>query len=162
MTPASKHGWFTIEGTVIQGHQVASGSNGDRRFPDGTIRMQRPYFAAHGFRLDHIHPATLNLSIAPRHFRILRPLKTIRNLHWHPTEPPETFSFCDCRIQAPDRTWLSGYIYHPHPETKPGHFQPPGVLEILAPRMDGIHYGLRLTVELKSSQMAILDSTPDA
>ncbi len=158
MNPSHKPGWFTIEGAVVEGHRVASGTNGDKRFPEGTIRMQRPYFAAHGFRLDWVHPATLNLSLAPKQFRILRPAKTIRNLRWHPTEPAETFSFCDCRIHAPDGKIVVGYVYCPHPETKPEHHQPPDVLEILAPFIDGIHYGLRLTIELRSSQIALGES----
>lgn len=158
MSPSNDAEWSKIDGVVTQGHRVASGTNGDARFPGGTISMQRPYFAAHGLALGWAHPATLNLSIAPRSFRTLRATRTIKHLRWHPTEPPETFSFFDCRIHTPENGVVQGFIYYPHPETKPEHHQPADVLEILAPFMRGIDYGNRLTIEVRRNQIQIDDA----
>jgi hypothetical protein len=50
---------------------------------------------------------------------------------------------------------LAGLIYYPHPETKPEHFQAPDILELLLPFVDGLHYGMELTLEIPPEQMAI-------
>ena len=52
-----------LSGKVIRGHGVASGQNGNPRFPGGTIRMQTPAFAARGLDLDAYFPGTINVSI---------------------------------------------------------------------------------------------------
>ena len=46
-------------------------------------------------------------------------------------------------------------IYHPHPETKPEHFQSPDVLEVLAPPIHGLMYGMQLALAIDPAQMMI-------
>lgn len=134
-----------VAGIVVRGHGVASGKNGDPRFPGGTISMQLPFFASRGLNLSSYYPATINLSIAPAKFTPGKARVTFTGLKWHPREPAEDFSFFDCTFQFPEKAeGIHGLIYYPHPETKPEHFQTPDTLEILASRfVDGLDYGSR-------------------
>ena len=148
-------GWQRIHGILVQGHRVASGLNGDPRFPGGTLAMQRPFFSARGLDLSALHPGTLNVSIAPLRHELRQPRWTFENLRWHPTEPAETFSFVEARLETANGTMLAGWVYYPHPETKPEHFQGADVLEVLMPTVPGLHYGDRLTLWIPAEQMAV-------
>jgi hypothetical protein len=138
---------------VVRGHQVASGLNGDPRFPGGTIRMQRPHFATLGLDLGALHPATLNVSLAPLSWQARQPAHTFRALRWHPTEPAEDFSFFHLRLHREGGPPVDGWIYLPHPQTKPEHFQSPDVLELLLPWIDGLTYGSRVQLEVPEQEM---------
>lgn len=146
---------LSIPATIVPGYQVASGANGNPRFPGGTLRMQFPHFAALGLDLTAYHLATLNLSIAPMRYEVVTPRFTFRNVKWHPVEPAEDFSFCDCRITLPGREPVAGLLYHPHPETKPEHFQPEGLVEVLAPFIEGVSYGMQVTLEVPEAQVKV-------
>ncbi len=147
--------WQTIAARVVAGHQVASGQNGNPRFPGGTLHMQQPYFRALGLELEIYHPGTLNVSIAPNHYRVLRPRHTFKAVKWHPSEPAEDFSFFDVRLVSADGVPVSGLVYYPHPETKPEHFQQPDVLELLLPFVAGLAYGAEPILEIPAEQMLI-------
>jgi hypothetical protein len=147
--------WQTVTARVVRGHQVASGLNGNPRFPGGTLRMQAPYFRALGLDLGVYHTGTLNVSISPCHYRVVRARHTFHDVKWHPTEPAEDFSFFAVRLIRPDSDPVSGLIYFPHPETKPGHFQQPDVLELLLPFVDGLNYGAELILEIPTEQIVI-------
>lgn len=138
---------------VVQGHRVASGLNGNPRFPGGTLRMQIPHFLNLGFDLRNMYPGTLNVSVAPLHYRVVKPRFTFKRLKWHPTEPAEDFSFFEVRLLRTDAGPVAGFIYYPHPETKPEHFQASDVLELLLPFVEGIGYGMGLTLEIPTEQM---------
>ncbi len=142
-----------IPATIVPGHQVASGLNGNPRFPGGTIRMQAPFFRALGFDLSRFHPATLNVSIAPLSYRIIAPCHTFRAVKWHPIEPPEDFSFFDVTLHPAEGPPVPGFIYHPHPDTKPEHFQKPDVLELLLPWTEGLAYGQVVQLEAPAEQI---------
>lgn len=88
-----------ISATILQGHRVASGLNGNPLFPGGTLRMQLPFFLAQGLDLSPYYPGTLNVSIAPWRYRVVRPRHVFPCLKWHPTEPAEDFSFFDVVVQ---------------------------------------------------------------
>lgn len=143
----------SIEARIVPGHRVASGLNGDPRFPGGTIRMQQPHFARLGLDLTAFHPATLNVSIAPCFYQIVAPRLTFRSVKWHPTEPAEDFSFFDARVTLPGSDPVYGLIYQPHPETKPEHFQKPDVLELLLPFLSAVSYGDALLLKTPAGQM---------
>jgi hypothetical protein len=141
---------------LVKGHQVASGRNGDPRFPGGTLRMQAPFFKALGFDISALYGGTLNVSIAPLRYRVVKPRHTFKKVKWHPTEPAEDFSFFDVRLIRPGKTPVSGFIYFPHPETKPEHFQAPDVLELLLPFTPNLRYGTKLKLEIPAGQMLIV------
>jgi len=145
----------TIVGRLVEGHRVASGLNGNPRFPGGTLRMQVPHFLALGLDLRSFHLGTLNVSIAPLCYRVVKARHNFAQVKWHPTEPAEDFSFFDVRLIRPGESPVAGLIYFPHPDTKPEHFQQPDVLELLLPFVDGLSYGMALTLEISAAQMLI-------
>jgi hypothetical protein len=151
-----------ISATIVQGHRVASGLNGNPKFPGGTLRMQLPFFRDLGLDLSSYHLGTLNVSIAPLSYRVVQPKWTFQNVKWHPTEPAEDFSFFDVVVHRDDAAPVSGLIYFPHPDTKPEHFQSPDVLELLLPWTERLGYGSKLRLDVPAEQMALTLTPPRA
>lgn len=149
-----------IPATIVQGHRVASGLNGNPKFPGGTLRMQLPFFAALGLDLSAFYPGTLNVSIAPLNYRVGKPSHTFRQLKWHPEDPAEDFSFFDVVVHRENGPPVRGWIYFPHPDTKPTHFQKPDVLELLLPWTEGLDYGTKLRLDVPAEQMAFTLTPP--
>ncbi len=147
--------WVWTAGIVQRGHRVASGLGDDSPYPTGTIVMQLPYFQALGLDLRKFFPGTLNVSIAPNHFELLRPEYTFERLQWTDLHPPETFSFSRRHLRFANKC-AEGMVYHPHPETKRVHFQDASVIEVLAPRMMGIGYGDRVELALNSREVRLI------
>lgn len=146
----------TFSGTVKRGHGVASGVAGDSRYPAGTLRLQMPHFKALGLDLRSCFPGTINLDIAPLRLMMEHPDHRFVALQWSPHIPAETFSFCACRIEYAG-TRVAGWIYYPHPETKPEHFQNPSTVELLAPKLEGIQCGDRLTVSVAAGRIRLVE-----
>ncbi len=149
----SEH-WQRVSGWVHKGHRVASGTGDDRRYPAGTVRMQRPFFAARGLDLSPYFEGTLNVDIAPRAFALARPKYTFRQVRWTELHPPEDFSFSRCRL-VHGGVEQTGWVYTPHPETKAAHFQPPTMMEVIAPWMEGVGYGDAVELWLPAEEIAI-------
>ena len=148
--PAPPSSIDKISGVVVRGHGVASGRAGDPRFPDGTIAMQIPFFRALGLDLGGFHPGTINIDCTPLRFRPGPGAVLFERVKWHLETPAETFSFARATLVR-DGARHSAWIYYPHPETKPEHFQPGGVAEVIAPLVPDLAYGDRV----------ILETTPD-
>ncbi|MBK8040044.1 MAG: hypothetical protein IPK22_23375 [Verrucomicrobiaceae bacterium] len=146
--------WPVHPARIIRGHRVASGLNGDPRFPGGTVAMQLPHFARLGLDLSAYHQGTLNVDISPLTYRPLKPRQTFEHVQWHPVEPAETFSFFDARLLHAGQTH-EVLIYFPHPETKPEHFQAPTTLEILAPWIEGLSYETIIQLAIDPEQMIL-------
>lgn len=142
-----------IPATIVRGHRVASGLNGNPRFPGGTLRMQQPFFLQRGLDLSPFHLGTLNISITPLSYRVLKPKLTFRSVKWHPTEPAEDFSFFDVCLLRDGCSPIAGLIYYPHPDTKPEHFQSADVLELLLPWTDELAYDQRIEIAVPENQM---------
>ncbi|MEA5571096.1 hypothetical protein [Calothrix sp. UHCC 0171] len=148
--------WIQIKGIIKQGYGVASGKSGNPRFPQGTIEMQKPFFREQGLDLDAYFSGTINVSIYPYKYEIKQAKYTFRNVKWSPHDPAEDFSFLDCQISLNTGKLLSGFIYYPHPETKPEHFQSPDILEIITPFISGLKYGNECIIEVNSQQINII------
>jgi hypothetical protein len=146
---------FRVSATVKQGHGVASGKAKDPRFPNGTIAMQLPYFQQRGLDLDRYFPGTINVSISPHTYTIVRSKYTFRDIKWSSDAPSEDFSFFDCRLIFPGKIEVVGTIYYPHPDTKPEHFQSPDILEIMTEYIHGLAYEDALILEVDSQQINI-------
>ncbi|MEM6598789.1 MAG: hypothetical protein AAF635_11635 [Cyanobacteria bacterium P01_C01_bin.69] len=149
------HNWIAIKGCLKQGYGVASGRSGDPRFPAGTLEMQKPVFCKLGLDLSSYFMGTLNVAIAPHKYEIISAKHTFRNVKWSPNEPAEDFSFFDCRVSAKEINKTNGLIYYPHPDTKPEHFQPSDILEVILPFIEGLRYGDELMIEVADKQMQI-------
>lgn len=134
-----------IKGEVVAGHGVASGRSGDPRFPGGTLALQWPIFVRRGLELEGFFKGTINVSVAPLAPLPITPTKTFRDVSWHP-EFTEDFSFFAVRISVSCAPPTNGYIYWPHPETKPDHFQDRHVVEVLAPEIKGVENGAPLRI----------------
>lgn len=147
--------WQKIPARIIEGHRVASGLNGNPYFPGGTLKMQQPVFQELGLDLSVYYPGTLNVSVAPLQYRVVQPKMTFHNVKWHPVDPSEDFSFFDARITRKGESMVEGFVYHPHPDTKPKHFQTPDVLELLFPLMEGLDYGMEITLEIPAEQLSL-------
>ena len=117
--------------------------------------MQAPFFRALGFDLAAYHQGTLNVSIAPHRYRVVKAPKTFRQVKWHPTEPAEDFSFFDVQLTRAGAPPVAGKIYYPHPDTKPAHFQQPSVLELLLPYVEGLKYGDEVQLSIPTEQMIV-------
>jgi hypothetical protein len=140
------------EGTLVEGHGVASGRSSSSPYPAGTIALQTPHFAAAGLDLSPFQPATLNLDFGPSRWRLQHPDHCIERLRWTDRHPPETFSFWRCGLRrsaagsAAGTAVLEALIYYPHPETKRAHHQPQGLLELLAPPLGPLRPGERFAL----------------
>jgi hypothetical protein len=150
------HNWTQVTAVIKAGYGVASGKGGDLRFPQGTIAMQKPFFQQLGLDLSPYFMGTINISIHPHQYVVIKPKYTFKNVKWSSTEPAEDFSFFDCRIIFSDAAPVEGLIYYPHPETKPEHFQTVDTLEIIAPTIDNLKYGEPIIVEINSEQINII------
>ncbi|MGD1866495.1 MAG: hypothetical protein ACFB0D_18240 [Phormidesmis sp.] len=147
--------WIRVNGWVKAGHGVASGKSGDPRFPAGTLAMQKPMFRKLGLSLDNYFMGTLNIAIAPHSYEIIEAKHTFRNVKWSPTEPTEDFSFFDCRVVLNNAEKVNGLIYYPHPETKPEHFQPADILEVITPFISNLTYECEVVIEVDPQQLQI-------
>ncbi|MGI8576153.1 MAG: hypothetical protein ACR2MA_12695 [Egibacteraceae bacterium] len=154
-----------VRGVVRAGHGVASGRGGDPRYPDGTIALQLPVFARLGVvvpgrDLSAVHPGTVNVDLAPAVVEWVAAPVTVRKVEWSAHAPPEDFSFAPCRVGPAGEPLVDAICYRPHPETKPEHEQPPGVLEVLAPWIEGLVAGEPVDMELDPTQIIVRPDGP--
>ena len=71
-------------------------------------------------------------------------------------------SFFECRLSlVGSEESVDGWIYYPHPETKPEHEQPDSVLEVLTIKLSGVGEGTRLRLSVPETQIKI-HPAPDA
>lgn len=90
---------------------------------------------------------TVNV-VLPYEIALYKADKTIRQINWTADEPnpvariaPEDFSFVRCCLAFGGR-YYPGFIYYPHPETKPAtNAHNYTVLEVLTRKVEGMSYG---------------------
>jgi len=145
---------IVVNGVVIKGHGVASGTSLDKTYPDSTIAMQMPFFKDKGLDLSGFFMGTMNVSIAPCHFKMISPKYHFPNVEWTELIPPETFSFSECELIFEQLSY-NCLIYYPHPETKVVHAQPPSMLEIIGPKIEGIRNGSKVELKLSAKEVSI-------
>ncbi len=149
----NKKDWIQVQGKLLKGYGIASGQAKDSPYPRGSIIMQTPFFFEQGLDIRPYYSATLNVSIAPKRWKIVDPEWTFRDVAWF-ERCCETFSFSQCWIQY-NKNELEGLIYYPHPETKPDHFHEDTILEILAPFLGEVGEGELVSVMLKRGEIEI-------
>jgi hypothetical protein len=141
-----------VTGRVIPGYRVASGPSKD--YPYGTLEKQIPLFKQRGLDLGRFYYGTLNVSIAPLAFEVVKPAYTFRQVAWTDLHPPEDFSFSACMLRFEGGEY-PGYVYYPHPETKERHFENASLLEIITTAIPGIQYGDQVEVELNADEVHV-------
>ncbi len=146
---------LVLHGVVVQGHGVASGRSVDSPYPHGSVAMQMPFFKALGLDLSDCWAGTMNVSIAPRTWALQRADYCFEQLEWTPLHPAETFSFVRLQLGWQQHT-VAAWLYRPHPETKAVHHQSSSVMEIIAPRLDGVAYGDKVQLAFAAQAIQIL------
>jgi hypothetical protein len=141
-----------INGIVRRGYQVASRPS--KEYPYGSLEKQLPYFKALGLDLSPYFMGTLNISIAPFRFEIIKPAFTFEFVEWTDLHPPETFSFAHCNLIFNEQTF-AGWVYYPHPETKKNHFQHNSLIEVITYKIAEIEHDSLLMLEVDTSEVKI-------
>jgi hypothetical protein len=136
----------------VEGHHVASGPS--QVYSYGTLERQKPFFKARGLDLNVFFSGTLNVSIAPLKFEMIKPAYSFRHIVWTDLHPPEDFSFSPCRVLYQGEGY-DGFIYYPHPETKIRHFQDPSIMEVITIKIPAINYGSFLELVLEAEAIRI-------
>lgn len=147
----------TLQGILTRGHQVASRPSKD--YPYSTLEKQKPYFKQLGMDLYPYFNGTLNISIAPLTFRMIKPEITFEKVEWTDLHPPETFSFSRCNVIFKSKEYV-GWVYYPHPETKRNHFQNASLIEVIAFEIQNIQYGDAVEIEIDSNQIKVEGQEP--
>lgn len=143
-----------IDGIIVEGHKVASGTATNSPYPAGSIAMQTPFFKGYGIDLELFYKATLNISIAPHQFRLHSPAVTARHVQWADGFDAETFSFSACQLGFNHKQY-EGLIYYPHPETKLDHFHSPSLIEVITEYIAGIHYEDKVRLDYNPAEITI-------
>jgi len=157
---AATAGWLWVPCRLVAGHGIASGQAAASPYPAGSIALQAPFFLASGLDLAPYFAGTLNLQARQGEWRLRRPDHLVEQLRWTDRHPPETFSFWRCRLRRPTGTpggqdWPA-LIYRPHPETKARHFQPLGLVEVLAPWIEGLAPGSTLELGVDADRVGLI------
>jgi len=142
-----------VKGIVVQGHRVASQPSDV--YPYGTLEKQKPYFKALGLDLEAYYNGTLNISISPNSFKMVKPEITFEHVEWTNLHPPETFSFSRCTLIYKGIRY-AGWVYYPHPETKIRHFENPFIIETLTTYIPGVRYGDEVEIELNRDEITVI------
>jgi hypothetical protein len=146
---------IAISGCVVRGHGIASGHADDSPYPTGSLALQLPHFRARGFDLTHFYPATLNVQIDARGFVMRNPTHHFVDVTWFADTVTEDFSFSPCQLGFRDRRY-DGWVYYPHPETKPANWKAPNIIEVITTWIDCITYGDALTLYIDPRQIDIV------
>lgn len=157
---AAVESWQSHSARIVEGHGVASGRAQNSPYPHGSIQMQAPFFKEAGVDLSDCFLGTLNLSVAPFEFEFHSPQVTVYDVCWTDQIPPEHFSFSPCRIHALGQV-VEGWIYFPRPETKTIHFQPADMVEVIAPKIEGLKPGDAVQFDYLSSQVRLNKPAPE-
>ena len=136
----------------MRGHQVASRPSKD--YPYSSLEKQKPFFKALGLNLYEYFNGTLNISIAPLEFEMVRPEFTFELVEWTDLHPPETFSFSRCKVFFKGVEY-AGWVYYPHPETKKTHFQNASLIEVITYEIPDIQYGDKLEIEVNADEIHV-------
>ena len=136
----------------MRGHQVASRPSKD--YPYSSLEKQKPFFKALGLDLYEYFNGTLNISIAPLEFEMIRPEFTFELVEWTDLHPPETFSFSRCKVFFKGVEY-AGWVYYPHPETKKTHFQNASLIEVITYEIPDIQYGDKLEIEVNADEIHV-------
>jgi len=93
--------WVPVDGIVVKGHRVASRPSKD--YPYATLEKQKSFFKERDLDLGAYFTGTLNISISPLWFKMIKPEFTFLDVAWTELHPPEPFSFSRCRISFQGR-----------------------------------------------------------
>ena len=140
-----------ISGIVTEGYRIASGANkGGILGPKGQILTdsfvrQRVFFEKEIPELKRVWTGTININIAPHEARMDAFDHTI-TCEWHPGIT-ETFGIISgVTLYARGKKYTGCFIYYPMPSDihTPRH----DIIEVMAPKVEGLSYGNEVTIEV--------------
>jgi len=147
---------MTIEGIVARGYGIASGTNKDGiPGPNGEILKdsfvrQRSFFEKKIPGIKHIWTGTINLDISPKNAR-MRTFDYEITCEWHPGLT-ETFGVVEgVWVHFKGKIYSPAFIYYPMPSEI--HVPRHEIIEILAPKIEGLAYGDRVMIDVSSRKI---------
>ena len=151
---------LSVTGNVTEGFRIASGSNKEgvpgphgEMLIDSFVR-QRPFFEAEIPELKHVWTGTINVNISPRLCHILSYDHQI-TCEWHPGIV-ETFGIVKgVAVQFGRSQYAPAFIYYPLPSDI--HIPRDELIEVLAPRIEGLSYGDRVTLFIPEGKVEIVE-----
>ncbi|WDE09494.1 hypothetical protein [Thalassomonas haliotis] len=142
--------------TVVPGYGVASGRAVDSPYPEGTIALQKPFFAALGLDLSACFNGTINAAFNCHHVNLNSWDHQFLQVKWCAGLAAEDFRFARCELireQPLSIKRYPAYIYQVLASSKVDHFQPGNVLELVAPELSGLAYGNVMVLEIKENAL---------
>lgn len=148
-----------ISGIVTEGYRIASGSNTlgvpgphGEMLKDSFVR-QRTFFEKEIPELKTVWTGTINLNISPHSARMNAFDHTI-TCEWHPGIT-ETFGIVSgVTLHAAGKTYMNCFIYYPMPSDI--HTPRYEIIELLAPKVEGLSYGDEITIDVPNGKMSIV------
>ena len=142
-----------VKGKIKEGYGVASGKSQNNPYPEGTIKMQLSYFKKLGLDLSNYFFGTLNVNIKPLNFKLIKADYYFPQVNWY-KDLKEDFSFVEIELVYQNKNY-QGFLYYPHPETKPAHFQDASIMELIFPKIKDINYGDEVIVLINKDKILI-------
>ena len=150
---------ISITGKVISGYGVASGKGKDNRYPEGTLKLQMPFFKKRGLDLSAFFIGTINIDISPYQFSIKKYKYYFKEINWSIYIPPENFYFFEVQLIFKEN-FYKGLIYMPDPKTKFDHHQISNLFELLMPKIEGIKQGENIILKLREGDFKFTIKSP--
>ncbi|MGY8969594.1 MAG: hypothetical protein ACKVH4_03630 [Flavobacteriales bacterium] len=150
---------ISITGKVISGYGVASGKGKDNRYPEGTLKLQMPFFNERGLDLSAFFIGTINIDISPYQFSIKKYKYYFKEINWSIYIPPENFYFFEVQLIFKESAY-EGLIYMPDPKTKFDHHQISSLFELLMPKIEGIKQGENIILKLREGDFKFTIKSP--
>jgi hypothetical protein len=150
---------ISITGKVISGYGVASGIGKDNRYPEGTLKLQMPFFNERGLDLSAFFIGTINIDISPYQFSIKKYKYYFKEINWSIYIPPENFYFFEVQLIFKEN-FYKGLIYMPDPKTKSDHHQISNLFELLMPKIEGIKQGENIILKLREGDFKFTIKSP--
>ena len=150
---------ISITGKVISGYGVASGKGKDNRYPEGTLKLQIPFFKERGLDLSAFFIGTINIDISPYQFSIKKYKYYFKEINWSTYIPPENFYFFEVQLIFKEN-FYEGLIYMPDPKTKFDHHQISSLFELLMPKIEGIKQGENIILKLREGDFKFTIKSP--
>lgn len=150
---------ISITGKVISGYGVASGKGKDNRYPEGTLKLQMPFFNERGLDLSAFFIGTINIDISPYQFSIKKYKYYFKEINWSIYIPPENFYFFEVQLIFKEN-FYKGLIYMPDPKTKFDHHQISSLFELLMPKIEGIKQGENIILKLREGDFKFTIKSP--
>lgn len=143
-----------INGKVKRGLRIASGLNQDPSLRlNNTIYYQKPFFEkACVPDIQSMYCGTVNVAIAPRKFKILKPDFEI-TCEWF-LNTTETFHLVSVEIDRKGCSY-SGYIYYPLPSVVKSHDD--DTIELLASKIPDLEYGDLISIRIIDDKIILIE-----